>query len=334
VAAAALIEASVAPLAVEDLKRKLAGTDPHRVLRVLATAPVPPREKAVLQVLWCHSLWGMGETHPSLREEDVIAEACVSRATFYRARDQLAAWGLVEVLPAARNRSCVYVFPWRLASQPEADGVSDCDPMRLRMGSQIETPTEQPLLCEQERPPHDLPPPTDRREEEDKSPHAHDGPGTAALLALGMGRDEAHEWARRHPPETLAEAAALTRERATIDGARYARKVLTNWLSVDSPGTRARRESAPAREARETFAERERIDRDHWRDLRARFDALPDNDRARLIDAARAAVPLLRDRPADSPAVLAAAVNQLGAAGHTVPPDPAHPAASGQNGGT
>lgn len=314
-AAAVLFEAPTAPLAVQELKRKLAVTPPHKVLRVLATASMPPREKVVLQVLWCHAIWEVGETHPSLREEDVIKEACISRATFYRARDQLVAWGLLEIVPATRNQPCVYVFPWRLGSHSEAVDVSDCDPIPAEIGSQIETLTEQPFLLYEEHPPHDLSQPTNRHSEEDESSSSGDGPGTKALMALGMTRDEANHWAAQHSQAVLEEAGTLTRERATIDAVRYVRKVLTNWLTIPSPGTRARMEQperSPWAEVGERLAAEEAQWQNHFATLRQRFEALPAAEQARLLDEARRRVPMLQGRPSDHPLVQATALNLLG----------------------
>jgi len=45
-------------------------------------------------------------------------------------------------------------------------------------------------------------------------------------------------------PKTITEAADLTRQRANADPVRHVRAAGRSWLTVDSPGTRGRREDA------------------------------------------------------------------------------------------
>jgi len=210
--AAELLEASVAPSPIEDLKRKLAAADPQKVLRILATAPLPPREKVVLQVLWCHTLWGMGETHPSLREEDVIDEAGMSRATFYRARDQLKAWGLVELRQADgdRRRMKVCSFPWR----PPANA------------SQSETQPQKSKAVTSFQPSREIPPPsphlsTTPPPQGEETPSAAAGERREGWLRFAPERRTATaSIGAEAPPTTLtedqAEAARILREVPTI----------------------------------------------------------------------------------------------------------------------
>lgn len=348
-AAEQLVEVSVVPPAVEALKQKLRATEPHRVLRVLATAPIAPREKAILQVLWCHSLWGMGETHPSLREEDVLAEVCVSRATLYRTREQLEAWGLIEVVPAARRRSCVYLFPWRTAGQSGAgNGVSQCDTIPLRspkqgsgrdraeetaqgasgatdgaprMGSQSETPTEQPLKGTRQRPPHG---PGERPDEEDPSAIAHDGSGTARLVEAGATAEQVAE---------LVDLGATADEvQGVLEHARRKTQAKAEECSLLHPdhyqracvrtGTEAllwrRRGRGPGGTGGEDvnaheLKHEEQRHRDAWEEASRRFRALPQHEQRRLIDLARAGNPFVAARSVDHPLVIAAAIGLLAA---------------------
>ena len=176
----------------------------------------------------------------------------------------------------------------------------------------IDVEQEPAVRLEPEPPPP--PEPVDQADEEDTGSSDSDAPGTTALVGLGMPAGEAREWAAQHDQETLQEAVDLTRDRASVNGPAYVRTVLRNWLTIPSPGSRLRQERAEAQATRgvgERLARAEETEREHWRDLRRRFDELPELDRQRLIEQARASSPLIAQRPPDHPLVVGAAAGLL-----------------------
>ena len=251
--------------------------------------------------------WQEGSCFPG--QARLADDLDVTERTIRNRLRELEAAGVLRVKQRGQGRTNVYM----LLCSGEAEAGERSGPSSAarnqdsaKTGNQIPVSLgveQESLRVESTSPP---PPPAD--EDEDSCTHDSDGPGTAALVALGTPASEAREWAAQHDQETLQEAVALTRDRASVNGAAYVRTVLRNWRHIPSPGTRARQERAAEIEVGEGFARAEEADRQRWRDLRERFDALPEPERQRLIEQARTSSPLIARRPPDHPLVIGAAV--------------------------
>ena len=97
---------------VADLRERLKVTPPGKVLRVLATAPLSPRCKALLQALWCRAVWRSGEVHPSTSEGDLLTDTAMDRRTLYRAMADLEKAGFVDRKRAYGRHRAQYTLPW------------------------------------------------------------------------------------------------------------------------------------------------------------------------------------------------------------------------------
>ena len=263
--------------------------------------------------------WQEGSCFPG--QARLADDLDVTERTIRNRLRELEGAGVLCVRQRGQGKTNVYLL--LCPGEPEA-GERSTPPPDARNEVSAQTGNQIPVCIDVEQEPvvrleSDPPPPPetiDQADEEDTGSCNPDGPGTAALVALGMPAGEAREWAQQHDQETLTEAVDLTRDRASVNGPAYVRTVLRNWLTIPSPGSRLRQERAEAQATRgvgERLARAEETEREHWRDLRRRFDELPEPERQRLIEQARASSPLIAQRPPGHPLVIGAAANLLSA---------------------
>jgi DNA-binding PadR family transcriptional regulator len=246
VAEALLCEAPVAPYPVEELKRKLEHAKPGKVLRILATAPIPPRCKVLLQALWCRAVWRSGEVHPSTTEADLLAETAMNRRTLYRALADLEKAELLERDRAYGRRRARYRLTWmceRRGGDVSANRVSPRVRVRVRQAvplpfqprrQDLPSPSLAVPLAPPQPPKEETPssPARERREGDSRfaqeQPKATIGaeapPTTATTSASKPGGPDGPADHAAPPTATLtddqAEAARILEEVPTVEGRR------------------------------------------------------------------------------------------------------------------
>lgn len=143
--------------------------------------------------------------------------------------------------------------------------------------------------------------------EEDEEDSADADTAARQLRGMGMSRREAREWASVHDAATVDYACQMTRRFARVHPTAYLRRCLEQEGVL-----RAECEPDETAAARVDIEERRRDGAEARSARRERWDAATDEERAEWLDTARQRAPaILRDRPADTPALMALALEAM-----------------------
>ena len=270
-----------------------------------------------------HYAWQEGSCFPG--QARLADDLGVTERTIRNRIRELEAAGVLRVKQRGLGKTNLYLL---LCSGEPEGGERSGPSSAARNQDSAKTGNQIPVSLVEQEPavrlePEPPPPPrktTDQADEEGTSSCDPDGADTDDLVAAGATEAQASELtALGATPEQVQtvltdawrQTGAMARERELRCPDRYRQACVRNgteallWRLRDEP------EHAPADEVGERLAAAEQAEHEHWRDLRRRFDELPEPERRRLIEQARASNRILSQRPPEHPLVLGAAIALL-----------------------